>query len=115
MILAALLLAAASADPAAAAARAFQKCISCHSLDPAETGLPGPSLGGVLGRRAANLPDFDYSPAMRAAGEAGLVWTEERLDAFLANPEAMVPGTMMQTPPPTSAAERALLYGLFAR
>lgn len=113
MILAALLLAAASPDPAAATARAFQKCISCHSLDPAETGLPGPSLGGVLGRRAASLPGFDYSPAMRAAGAGGLAWTNDKLDAFLANPEALVPGTMMQKPPPTSAEERALLYGLF--
>ena len=94
MIVAALLLA------AAAPPLAFNYCISCHSVDPAETGLPAPNLAGVVGRRAGSHPDFDYSPAMRAAGEKGLVWTRETLGAFLANPEAVVPGTAMQRLPP---------------
>jgi cytochrome c len=94
MMLAALLLAAAQTPPA------FNYCISCHSVDPAETGLPAPNLDGVLGRRAASRPDFDYSPAMRAAGANGLVWTRDTLKAFLANPDAMVPGTAMQRMPP---------------
>ena len=55
--------------------RAFQKCFSCHSVEKDETGLPGPSLFGIVGRRAAGAPDFEYSPAMRAKGAAGLVWT----------------------------------------
>lgn len=93
MIVAALLL-------ASAAPPAFQYCISCHSVDPAETGLPAPNLGGVVGRQAASRVDFDYSPAMRAAGEKGLVWTRETLRAFLANPETVVPGTGMQRLPP---------------
>ena len=54
-----------------AGARAFQKCISCHSVDRAETGLSGPTLAGLIGRRAAALPGFEYSPAMRRAAEAG--------------------------------------------
>jgi hypothetical protein len=61
MILAALLLAAATPP-------AFQYCISCHSVDPAETGLPAPNLDGLVGRRAGSRADFEYSPAMQAAG-----------------------------------------------
>jgi cytochrome c len=93
MIAAALLLAAATPP-------AFNYCISCHSVDPAETGLPAPNLDGVVGRRAGSLADFDYSPAMRAASEKGLVWTRETLKAFLANPQAVMPGTAMQRLPP---------------
>jgi cytochrome c len=39
-----------------------------------------------------HLPDFAYSPAMRAAG---LVWNERTLDRFLAAPTKVVPGTSM--------------------
>lgn len=100
MMLAALLLAAAPAPPIA-----FNYCISCHSVDPAETGLPAPNLAGVAGRRAGSRADFEYSPAMRAAGAAGLVWTRETLTRFLANPQGLVPGTAMQRLPPGAPAE----------
>ncbi len=93
-MVAALLLAA--ANPALA----FNFCVSCHSNVAGESGLPAPHLAGVIGRRAGTLPDFDYSPAMRAAGAGGLVWTRETLRAFLADPQAVVPGTQMQRPPP---------------
>lgn len=76
-------------------ARVFQHCYACHSVDPAETNLPGPNLAGVVGRRAASLAGFDYSPALRALGAQGLVWSEEALDRYLSDPEAMVPGTLM--------------------
>lgn len=101
MIIAALLLAAATPP-------AFNYCISCHSVDPAETGLPAPNLDGVTGRKAGSHPDFDYSPAMRAAGEAGLVWTRETLKAFLANPEALVPGTAMSRLPPGTPVDEVV-------
>jgi cytochrome c len=83
--------------PAAADDRvpAFAKCYACHSTDPAQTDLPGPNLGGVLGRRAGSQPGFRYSPAMRAAGERGLVWSPDTLERYLADPEAVVPGTSM--------------------
>ena len=93
MMVAALLLAAATPP-------AFNYCISCHSVDPAETGLPAPNLNEVVGRKAGSGKNFDYSPAMRAAGDKGLVWTRETLKTFLANPDALVPGTAMQRLPP---------------
>jgi cytochrome c2 len=77
-------------------ARVFQQCYACHSVDPAETvKLQGPSLYRIVGRRAASVPGFSYSPALMAMGEAGLVWTAEQLDRFLADPEDMLPGNQM--------------------
>ena len=102
MMVAALLLAAAPVAPA------FQYCVSCHSVDPAETGLPAPNLDGVVGRTAGSRSDFDYSPAMRAAGAKGLVWTRETLKAFLANPEGVVPGTAMQRLPPGTPVDEVI-------
>jgi len=79
--------------------RVFQRCYACHSVDPAEGKLPGPNLHCVLGRPAGLLPGFEFSPAMTEAGRAhGLVWTREMLDAFLADPQRLVPGTEMSLP-----------------
>lgn len=114
MIFAAMLIAAAMPAPSAEASRTFQKCISCHSIDPAETDLPGPHLKGVLGRRAASRPDFDYSEALRKAGAGGLVWTQETLGKFLDDPQSVAPGTLMAKPPRTTAEEREQLYSLFS-
>jgi cytochrome c len=96
-------------------ARAFQKCYSCHSVDPAETNLSGPNLAGVIGRRAASLPGFDYSPAMRKAGAEGLVWTEEVLDRYLADPLAMIDRTSMSFPGLRSAEERRAVIDYLRR
>jgi len=85
----------------------FQRCYACHSVDPADRGLPAPNLAGVVGRRAGSAPAFDYSPAMREAGRGGLVWTEAALDRFLADPAATVPKTWMDFPGLMDPAERA--------
>jgi cytochrome c len=99
-----------------AGARAFQKCYACHSVDPAERGLPGPNLYHVIGRPAAALDDYEYSPAMIAAGRTGkLVWTETTLDRFLANPQAFLPGTAMNFFGLRNAAERQAVIGFLAR
>ena len=79
--------------------RVFQRCYACHSVVAAEDKLPGPNLRCVLGRRAGTLPGFEFSPAMIEAGAArGLVWTRAMLDAFLADPQRVVPGTTMGMP-----------------
>jgi cytochrome c len=81
---------------AASGARVFLRCYACHSLHSQETvKLQGPSLYRIVGRRAASVPGFSYSPALAAMGEAGLVWTEQQLDRFLADPEGRVPGNQM--------------------
>lgn len=65
------------------------RCGGCHSL----TGNRiGPAHRGVYGRRAGSVADFDYSPALRAAA---FVWNARMLDAWLADPQGLVPGQRM--------------------
>ena len=86
--------------------RVFQRCYACHSVVAGEDKLPGPNLRGVIGRRAGTLPSFRFSLAMTQAGARGLVWTRGRLDAFLADPLALVPGTEMAMPGLPDANDR---------
>ena len=85
----------------------FQRCYACHSVKAEENNLQGPSLSGVLGRRAGTVPGFEYSPAMIEAGaKRRLVWARKTLDAFLADPQRFVPGTSMSMPPLRGAVDR---------
>ena len=95
--------------------RAFQKCYTCHSVDAREKGLSGPTLAGVIGRRAASQPDFAYSPAMKKAAAGGLVWSEEALDRYLADPLEMIPETTMSFPGVRDPAERLEQIGFGRR
>jgi cytochrome c2 len=95
--------------------RAFQKCYSCHSVDRAEKELSGPNLAGVVGRRAAALANFAYSPAMKKAGADGLVWSEEALERYLADPLEMIPETTMSFPGVKNAAERRTIIEYLRR
>lgn len=87
--------------------RVFQRCYACHSVRPEEVNLPGPNLYELLGRPAAARPDVAYSEAMQAAGAAGVTWTEEMLDRYLADPDAMIPGTLMAVNGLREAQDRA--------
>jgi cytochrome c len=67
----------------------FQACVGCHS----DTRNPlGPNLKGVFGRKSAALEDYRYSaPMMRA----NLVWDEDNLRAYIADPQGTVKGNRM--------------------
>jgi cytochrome c len=65
------------------------RCFGCHSLD---ANRIGPLHLGVFGRRAGSVAGFAYSPALR---KAALVWDEATLDRWLANTQAVIPGTRM--------------------
>ena len=80
-------------DPAHGKQVFAARCGLCHSAGPGqgEAGQ-GPPLAGVVGRRAASAPGFDYSSALKASK---LVWTPADLDRFLAGPSKLVPGTAM--------------------
>jgi cytochrome c len=82
----------------------YDRCMACHSLDRDRT---GPRHEGVVGRRVASVPGFNYSPAMRKAGAAGMVWDEATLDKFLENPPKFIPGTRMTYAGIKNAQERA--------
>jgi cytochrome c len=71
----------------------FKKCAPCHSTEPVNR--VGPTLAGIVGRPVATIEDYGYSPAMRAFGEDGKVWSEAQIAEYLMAPKAMVPGTRM--------------------
>ena len=83
---------------AEAGAKVFRKCAACHAVGADAENKIGPVLNGVIGRVAGSHEGFDYSDAMLAAGEGGMTWTPEELDAFLTNPKQHVPGTKMSFP-----------------
>ncbi len=69
-----------------------QQCQVCHHVG---SNSIGPNLVGVYGDKAAAVPGYSFSPAMKKAGEKGLVWDEATLNKFLENPQSVVPGTKM--------------------
>jgi len=69
-----------------------QQCATCHTINPTEATRQGPSLFKVVGRPAGKADGFCYSAGFT---EANFVWDDARLDAYLANPQAVVPGSIM--------------------
>ena len=67
--------------------KVFKKCMACHQVGPEAKNRVGPILNNVVDRAAASIPDFKYGKSIRAAGEKGLMWTEEELDKYLTNPK----------------------------
>ena len=98
----------------AAGATVFRQCVACHTIDEGGPNRVGPNLWGVVGRPAAAVEGFNYSPAMREFGEAGNVWDEEHLDEYLANPRGYVPGTTMTYAGVRNDDSRANLIGYLA-
>ena len=69
----------------------FEQCAACHSLD--GTGdYDGPTLKGVIGRKAGSLEDYRYSAAMK---RSDVVWDAATLDQYVADPQAFIPGNRM--------------------
>ena len=81
----------------------FAMCQTCHSTGKGEPHRVGPNLFGIVGAKAGTRPGYNYSDAMK---ESDLVWTRDRLDAFIAAPRAVVPGTKMVIAGPRDAAKR---------
>ncbi|MFY9288922.1 MAG: c-type cytochrome [Alphaproteobacteria bacterium] len=76
------------------------RCSVCHASN---VNKNGPLMHGVLGRKAGSVSYFAYSPAMR---DSKLVWNKETLDAYLADPPNVLPGTTMYLKVPV-AKDRA--------
>ncbi len=106
-----LLLAGNGAAPAKAAPagdsshgrQVFARCAACHDLNTGATVL-GPSLKGIVGRKAGAIAGYAYSPALRGAD---LVWSPANLDAYIASPTRFVPGTQMAFAGLPDAKDRA--------
>jgi cytochrome c len=67
-------------------------CRTCHSMKADDNRL-GPSLHGIVGRKAGSLGGYAYSESMK---NAGFVWGEATLDHFIADPDAVVGGNKMK-------------------
>lgn len=102
----------AAASPALAAPPppAFAQCQVCHSTERGKN-MIGPSLAGIVGRKAAIEPGFAYSPALKAKK---LTWDKATLDKWLTNPMAMVPGTRMTYAGLANPAQRQGLIAYLA-
>lgn len=85
----ALVTSATAQTPAMGMAQYQAKCGGCHSLD---VNRIGPSHRGVVGRKPASVAGYAYSPALKKLGG---VWTPARLDAWLAGPQKVAPGSKM--------------------
>jgi cytochrome c len=73
----------------------FKTCRSCHQVGPGAKNGIGPSLNGIIGRKAGTISGFTYSDVNKQAGDKGLVWTEEKMLEYLKDPGAFMPGNKM--------------------
>jgi cytochrome c len=85
----------ASAQDAAKGKEAYAKCAICHLVGPNAQNTVGPELNKIVGRKAASVAGFAYSPGMKKLGEEGFVWTPENIDKWISNPKAMLPESPM--------------------
>jgi cytochrome c2 len=81
----------------------FEECASCHSVERGNHGV-GPNLAGLFERKAGAIEDYRYSPALK---RSGLAWTVQNVDAFIADPQKLVPANRMPYAGMPDAAERA--------
>ncbi len=95
-----------------AGAKLFKnQCGTCHTIDPVGAPRQGPHLHGVLQRSAGTLAGYKYSAGLKAAGWQ---WTPERLDLWLTDPKALVPGTLMSLYKQKDAGKRKMIIEYLA-
>ncbi len=76
-----------------AGAKLYKKhCKLCHTIGKGEAARQGPNLWGVLNRPSGSVEGFKYSKAFKTAN---IVWTQDNLDAWLTDPKALIPGSVM--------------------
>ena len=69
-----------------------QQCGTCHTTTLSEPMRQGPPLNSIVGRRAGTIEHFHYSSGF---AKADFSWDDARLDAWLTNPQEVIPGAVM--------------------
>lgn len=69
-----------------------RECAVCHAVSKGASGMMGPNLSGVIGRKSGTLTGFNYSQAMR---DKAIDWQAETITQLITQPQAYMPGTYM--------------------
>jgi cytochrome c len=88
---------------AARGEKRFEECATCHTVERGVNNV-GPSLSGLFERKAGEIANFRYSPALK---KSGITWTPQALDTFIADPQKEVPGNRMPFAGMPDAGDRA--------
>lgn len=99
-----------AADPAKGKTLFQAQCALCHGVTATARGI-GPTLFGVVGRKAGTMPGFAYSPAMKKWGN---IWKQPVLDSYITAPMKLVPGSRMPYAGLKDATKRADLVAYLA-
>ena len=80
---------------AAAGAKVFKKCKSCHIVGVGAKNRVGPHLNNIIGRSVGSVDGFKYSKGLMSFAAENPIWTESLLDAYLLNPRSVIKGGRM--------------------
>lgn len=80
------------AKPVSGAALFKQQCATCHTTNASDPARQGPTLFNIVGREAGTIEGFRYSAGFATAK---FKWDEQKLDEWLTNSQAMIPGAVM--------------------
>ena len=95
-----------AARPTDGASLFKQQCATCHTTNTSDPARQGPTLFKIVGRPAGKADGFHYSGGF---AKADFVWDDSRLDAYLTNPQAMVPGSVMAYRQPKAETRAAII------
>lgn len=96
-----------AAGDAAKGEKVWPKCKICHQVGPEAKNTVGPIQNNLIGRKAGTVEGFKYSEALLEAAKGGLVWTEENIDKYLADPKNFIPKNKMAFVGLPNAEDRA--------
>ena len=95
-----------AAKPADGAALFKQQCATCHTTNASDPARQGPTLFNIVGREAGTIEGFRYSAGFATAK---FKWDEQKLDEWLTNPQAMIPGAVMAYRQPKTEIRMAIV------